>query len=122
MTIPESFDSERLAALYPCASWAEIESAFPHYSRETIYSYASRLGLVRTLRHRDTARLDPLLATLVERRLALRMPPKALAHKLGVSQNVVYQWESGHSTPKFPMLTKWAKALGLALKLEPLTP
>ncbi len=75
MSIPAGFDAERLRALYPYASWSEIQAAFPGYSRETLYAYASRLGLVRTLRHRETTRLDPILATLVNRRLALRMAP-----------------------------------------------
>lgn len=110
-----------LRKVYPRGTWDEILAAFPGYSRQTIYAWATQSGVLRLRRDRSTANVDPLVATLITARMEQDISPKALAHKLGVSLNALYMWERGQCAPRdFRTLHAWAKALGLAIKLEPL--
>lgn len=111
-----------LRRIYPRGTWDEILAAFPGYSRETIYTWATQHGIARVHRDRPiTSRTHPLVAQLIAARRARDIQPKALAARIGVSLNTLYTWERGRNAPRdFRTLDAWAKAVGLRIKLEPL--
>ena len=55
--------------------------------------------------------LSKVVNQLIDIRLEKRLSLEALNYKLGVSDNLVAKWESGHRTPNTFNLYCWAKAL-----------
>ncbi len=55
--------------------------------------------------------LSKVVNQLIDIRLEKRLSLEALNYKLGVADNLVAKWESGHRTPNTFNLYCWAKAL-----------
>ena len=61
--------------------------------------------------------LSKVINQLIDIRLEKRLALEALNYKLGVADNLVAKWESGHRTPNTFNLYCWAKALDAELTI-----
>lgn len=59
---------------------------------------------------------------ILERRLDLGLSQKALAEKVGTSQNRIYLIEAGEANPTLDTLEHLASALGVAFEIHPVEP
>lgn len=110
----------KLRALYPRASWPELETALPRHSRKSISSQATKFKISRADRHVD--RRHPLITTLRAKRRELRRPMVEIAADADIDRATLHHNENkrGHQLPRGETLERWANALGLALALVPL--
>ena len=65
--------------------------------------------------------LADLTAFVIKERLKSNLTQQALADKAGLKQSAVARFESFGAVPRIDTLCKLAKALGLKVKLEPIS-
>lgn len=61
---------------------------------------------------------DPILLSLLERRLSLDMTRESLAERLHHWPSYVHRLEHGYNSPSLKTLQKWVEALGGKLVIE----
>jgi transcriptional regulator with XRE-family HTH domain len=62
--------------------------------------------------------VHPIAHRLRRRRYEMNLSQPGLAEIVGYSPRMVERWERGETLPRLDVLTDWAKALGMKLKLE----
>lgn len=62
--------------------------------------------------------VDPLMAALRARRIALGLTQETLSRRVGFVGETIRAGETGRNNPRLITLLCWAEALGVRLKLE----
>lgn len=117
----ESKNYQLLGKLYPTMPWDELLSAFPEMTKSKIRraAYLRKLKRKKLVSHaRKNKVSDPLIKYLVNLRAIRGVQQWAIAEKLGVTRAYMSECEQGKANPRYGMLKKWARLLGVEIIVQ----